>query len=75
MESAEKYNTAAAFRELANFLMDLACDTKTIMDRRNPSAHGEFMSIDEAELCADYLIKVKKVIYNFMCKIKREFWG
>ena len=61
--------------ELANFLMDLACDTKTIMDRRNPSAHGEFMSIDEAELCADYLIKVKKVIYNFMCKIKCEFWG
>lgn len=58
--------------EVANYLVDLANDTKTIMDRRNPSAHGAFMSIDEAEVCADYLIKVKKVIYNFMKKIKPE---
>lgn len=59
--------------DIKNYLLDLANDTKTIMDRRNPSAHGAFMSIDEAEVCANYLMKVKKVIYRFVSKIKEEY--
>ena len=59
--------------DIKNYLLDLANDTKTIMDRRNPSAHGAFMSIDEAEVCANYLMKVKKVIYHFVSKIKEEY--
>jgi TPR repeat protein len=61
--------------DVKNYLLDLANDTKTIMDRRNPSAHGAFMSIDEAEVCANYLMKVKKVIYHFVSKIKDECKG
>ncbi len=61
--------------DVKNYLLDLANDTKTIMDRRNPSAHGAFMSIDEAEVCANYLMKVKKVIYHFVSKIKDEYKG
>ena len=58
--------------DLKNYLLDLANDTKTIMDRRNPSSHGTFMPIDEAEVCANYLMKVKKVIYRFMSKLKED---
>ena len=61
--------------DLSNYLLDLANDTRTIIDRRNPSAHGAFMSISEAEVCANYLMKVKKVIYRFISKIKEEYRG
>lgn len=55
-----------------NYLIDLACDTRAIASRRNPSSHSSAMNENEAEVCADYLIKVRKVIYNLIIKIKPE---
>ena len=59
--------------EIANYLIDLANDVKTIRLKRNAGSHANSMTIDEAEVCADFMIKVKKIIYNFIIKIKPEY--
>ena len=51
----------------------MANDIRTIRVKRNVGSHEGVVSIDDAEQCADYLIKVRKVIYNFMSKIKPEY--
>ena len=40
---------------------------------RNPAAYADVMSIEKAELCGDYLIKERRVLYNFLDKIKDEY--
>lgn len=59
--------------EIVNYLVDLATDVYTIMQSRNPAAHSQTMPIDQAEVCGDYLVKVQKLICNFIAKIKPEY--
>ena len=46
---------------------------RDIKDVRNPAAHSQTMSCEQAELCGDYLIKVRKLICNILEKIKDEY--
>lgn len=59
--------------EIANYLIDLANDVKTIKNKRNPGAHDDVLTVDDAELCADYLVKIRHPIYDFLSKIKKEY--
>ena len=69
--SKEAFNPENRQKEIVNYLVDLASDVKTIMDYRNPAAHGTTMTIKHAEVCGDYLIKVRKLIDSFLSKIKK----
>lgn len=60
-------------KEIANYLIDLANDVKIIQERRNPSTHEKSMTIDEAELCADYLVKSRNLMYDFLIKLKKKY--
>ena len=68
--SKEAFTPENRQKEIVNYLVDLASDVKTIMDYRNPAAHGTTMTIKHAEVCGDYLIKVRKLICNFLGKVK-----
>jgi hypothetical protein len=60
-------------KEIVNYLIDIASDAKTIKDYRNPGAHDKTMSIDEAAVTADYLVKIHKVLKQFMEKINPKY--
>ena len=45
----------------------------TLYEYRNPAAHGDVMVKDKASACGDYLIKVRKLIYGFLSKIKKKY--
>ena len=59
--------------EIVNYMVDFATDVYTIMQSRNPAAHADTMKISKANGCGDYLIKVQKLICNFVSKIKPEY--
>lgn len=59
-------------KEIVNYLIDLATDVKDIKKIRNPAAHSDTMTCAHAEVCGDYLIKVRKLICNILSKIKDE---
>jgi len=65
-----KYNYQ---EEVANYLIDLANDVKTIKNFRNLGSHECRMSVEEAESTVDYLLFVRKIIYNFISKIKQKY--
>lgn len=60
-------------KEIVNYLIDLATDVKDIKKIRNPAAHSDTMTCAQAEVCGDYLIKVRKLICNILSKIKDEY--
>lgn len=60
-------------QEMVNYLIDLATDVKDIKKIRNPAAHSDTMTCAHAEVCGDYLIKVRKLICNILSKIKDEY--
>ena len=69
----EAFSSANREKEIVNYLVDLSTDVFVIKQQRNPAAHGETMSCKHAEICGDYLIKGRKVIYNILSKIKDEY--
>ena len=69
----EAFSSANREKEIVNYLVDLSTDVFVIMQQRNPAAHGETMSCKHAEICGDYLIKVRKLICNILSKIKDEY--
>ena len=60
-------------RDIVNYLIDLAHEVYMVKQHRNSAAHGGTMSCSEAEVCGDYLIKVRRLIYGFLSKIKPEY--
>ena len=60
-------------KEIVNYLIDLATDTKTIMDFRNPAAHHDIMTYDQAAITANYLVMIHKLIKHFLEKIDPKY--
>ena len=72
--SIEAFTTANRKKEIVNYLIDLANAVGEIAYQyRNPAAHGDVMVKDKASACGDYLIKVRKLIYGFLSKIKKKY--
>ena len=72
--SNEAFNDINREKEIVNYLIDLSTDVHVIKQQRNPAAHGETMTCKHAEICGDYLIKTRKVIFNFLDKLKGRFY-
>lgn len=57
-------------REIQHYIISLCQEVKSIADSfRNPSAHTNIMKYHRAEVCGNYIIKVKKLLRNFIDKI------
>ena len=72
--SDEAFSEVNRERDIVNYLIDLANEVHVVKKQRNPAAHGTTMSCEHAEVCGDYLIKVRKLIYGFLSKIKKKYW-
>ena len=58
-------------REIQHYIISLYQEVQSIADSfRNPSAHTNIMKYHRAEVCGNYIIKVKKLLRNFIDKIK-----
>lgn len=60
-------------KEIKNYLISLSEDVESIRDKRNPAAHSFTMKKSDAELCGDYLVKVRKLLCGLLKKIKPEY--
>ena len=61
-------------KDIVNYLIDLSNAVGEIAYQyRNPAAHGDIMGMKKASACGDYLIKVRKLIYGFLSKIKNKY--
>jgi hypothetical protein len=69
----DAFSLANREKEIVNYLVDLAADVRDIKKIRNPAAHSDTMTCAQAEVCGDYLIKVRKLICNILSKIKDEY--
>lgn len=58
--------------EITDYIISLCQEVKTISDSlRNPAAHSEIMKCKRAEVCGNYIIKVKKLLIHFLEKISK----
>ena len=58
-------------REILHYIISLYQEVQSIADSlRNPSAHTNSMKYHRAEVCGNYIIKVKKLLKNFIDKIE-----
>ena len=58
-------------REITDYIVALTQEVKSIADSfRNPAAHIQKMKCARAEACGDAIIKVQKLLINFLDKIK-----
>ena len=56
--------------EITDYMISVYQEVKSIADSlRNPAAHSEIMKCKRAEVCGNYLIKVKKLLIHFLEKI------
>lgn len=65
----DAFDTSTRKRDIVKYLIELADGVLAIKEYRNPGAHERIMSCSDAELCGDMLIKVKKMIFDFISKI------
>ena len=57
-------------REITDYIISLTQEVKSIADSlRNPAAHDQSMKIQKAEVCGNYIIKVQKLLIEFLNKI------
>ena len=73
--SAEAFDSSKRREEIQKYIIRFADDIYTIKSYRNPAAHANVMSCKEAEICGDYLIKVRKLICDLISKIKPIYRG
>jgi hypothetical protein len=60
-------------RAIVDYIVTFASEIKSIADaQRNPAAHSNVMSYYKAEMCANTLIKEKKLLCKFIEKIDFE---
>ena len=58
-------------REITNYIISLTREVKSIADSfRNPAAHANAMECQRAEVCGNYIIKVRRLLIDFLEKIK-----
>lgn len=58
--------------EITDYVISIYQEVKSIADSlRNPAAHSEIMRRKRAEVCGNYLIKVKKLLIHFLDKLKK----
>ena len=58
-------------REITDYIISLTQEVKSIADSlRNPAAHDQAMKIHKAEVCGNYIIKVQKLLFGFLSKLK-----
>lgn len=58
---------------VVNYLIDFAEDIKCIKDIRNPADHGVVVDSSHAEFCSDVLIKVYKILTEFLDKVSSKY--
>ena len=57
--------------EITDYMISIYQEVKSIADLlQNPAAHSEIMKCKRAEVCGNYLIKVKKLLIHFLEKIE-----
>ena len=67
----DAFGEALREREIANYIISLTQEVKSIADSlRNPAAHDQSMKIQKAEVCGNYIIKVQKLLFGFLSKLK-----
>ena len=58
-------------REITDYIISLTQEVKSIADSlRNPAAHDQAMKIHKAEVCGNYIIKVQRLLIDFLEKVK-----
>ena len=58
---------------VVNYLIDFAEDIKCIKDIRNPADHGTIVNCTHAEFCSDVLVKVYKIMTEFLDRVSPEY--
>ena len=58
-------------QEIIDYIVSLTQEIESIADSlRNPAAHDQSMKIQKAEVCGNYIIKVQKLLFGFLSKLK-----
>lgn len=58
---------------IVDYIVSLSQEVKTISDSlRNPAAHTSPMKCGRAEVCGNYIIKVQRLLFEFLAKLKQE---
>ena len=67
----DTFGEAMREREITDYIISLTQEVKSIADSlRNPAAHDQAMKIHKAEVCGNYIIKVQRLLIDFLEKIK-----
>ena len=67
----DAFGEAKREREITDYIISLTQEVKAISDSlRNPAAHDQAMKIQKAEVCGNYIIKVQRLLIDFLEKIK-----
>ena len=67
----DAFGEAKREREITDYIIYLTQEVISIADSlRNPAAHDQSMKIKKAEDCGNYIIKVKKLLFGFLSKLK-----
>ena len=53
-------------RNIVKYLKELSDEITVIVNLRNPAAHSHVMSKTDAEVCADCIILIKKILINLV---------
>jgi hypothetical protein len=69
----DAFGTADFEESVINYLIDFAEDIKCIKDIRNPADHGVVVNCSHAEFCSDVLIKVYKILTEFLDKVSPQY--
>ena len=66
----DAFGEAKREREITDYIISLTQEVKAISDSlRNPAAHSETMKCQKAEVCGNYIIKVQRLLIDFLEKI------
>ena len=66
----DAFGEAKREREITDYIISLTQEVTSIADSlRNPAAHSETMKCQKAEVCGNYIIKVQRLLIDFLEKI------
>lgn len=70
----DSFGEAKREREITDYIICLTQEVKSIADSlRNPAAHDQAMKIHKAEVCGNYIIKVQRILIDFLEKVKINY--
>ena len=64
--SYERFSGKDRKKKIVKYLKELSDEISIIVKLRNPAAHSNIMTKTDAEVCADCIILIKKVLINLM---------